>query len=325
MRYIGIFSLVLAFSVAFANSNAQIAYADEDAQVGIVTNQVSEDQQDEVTPIDLELIQDGGKGINTNAVTEDTQDGTIGINTNSVTEDTQDGNQLATPSPTPNENGGHRNRSGGGSRRMASDLIVAPETFASANIIVSPVEAVAGDCTYLTEYLKFGGKNNPAEVRKLQLYLRDTEKLDVDVTDMFDEKTLAGVNAFQARYVKDTMGPWGASIPSGQVYISTLKKINELNCKNPIAFTANDLAIFDAYKKAKVEGTSVLSETEAPGSFFNGSDAGTSLDTNTNTDTSTDDEIGTTDENANAGSASVGFGAKIGNFFNGIFNFVFGK
>jgi hypothetical protein len=110
-------------------------------------------------------------------------------------------------------------------------------------------------CPLITSYLQFGANNDGQQVSQLQAFLKESEGLDVDVTGTFDQKTDAGVKAFQAKYLADIMGPWGSSVPSGYVYITTSKKINELACNTPIALDASELAIIDAYKSQEAQNS----------------------------------------------------------------------
>lgn len=255
VRYIGLFSLILAFSVlATGNAKIEIASANEDIQVGINNNSVSENQQDSIPPVIIgtnpvsEATQDSGTGINVNPVTEDTQDGGIGINVNPVTEETQEGNgngtdggdlPAVTPTPVITSSGGGSFSSGGGS---GGSVLLAQNVPSGVTTIFT--------CPLITSFMKFGADNNSVEVAKLQAFLKNTQEIDVDVTGVYDEKTENAVRIFQTTYLADVMGPWGASQSSGMVYITTLKKVNEIACKKSIILTVSDLAIIDVYKQA---------------------------------------------------------------------------
>ena len=112
----------------------------------------------------------------------------------------------------------------------------------------APNAANLASCPFLFTYMKLGANNDSSEVAKLQSFLRTTEGLSVDVTGTFDQRTFDAVSAFQTKYLGDTMGPWGANIPSGYVYITTLKKINQIACASSITLSDADLAIINAYK-----------------------------------------------------------------------------
>src|SRR3989344_4625802 len=112
MRYIGLFSVILAISafVIAGAERAEIASASEDSQTGVNTNSVSEDQQDSISP--------------TNHVSEGTQDSRTGINTNPVTEDTQDANPGGSTTPSGGNNPGESSGGRGGSRNTTSGTAV---------------------------------------------------------------------------------------------------------------------------------------------------------------------------------------------------------
>jgi len=117
-------------------------------------------------------------------------------------------------------------------------------------LTISPI----ANCSYLTTYLKFGGNNNPGEVTKLQTFLKNIENIDVDINGQFDQKTLDAVKAFQAKYVNDTMVPWGVTTPSGEVFYTTQKKVNEIYCRTNLTLSAGQLATIEAYKDSISNG-----------------------------------------------------------------------
>ena len=94
------------------------------------------------------------------------------------------------------------------------------------------------ECVYLLEYLKYGRKNNPLEVIKLQSFLKSIEKFKkVNITSEFDIPTLFAVHNFQERYKKDVLEPWALPGSTGYVYITTKKKINEIYCDREFPLT----------------------------------------------------------------------------------------
>lgn len=84
---------------------------------------------------------------------------------------------------------------------------------------------------YLTDFIKYGGQNNTSEVKKLQKFLKDYEgHEDVTETGIYDDITYNAVLDFQEKYSKDILGYWNWIQPTGYVYKTTIKKINELYC-----------------------------------------------------------------------------------------------
>ncbi len=106
-------------------------------------------------------------------------------------------------------------------------------------------------CPMITTYMKFGANNNTIEVKKLQNFLKNVEKLDVDANGIFDRKTEKAVIAFQNKYSSTIMGPWSTNQGTGYVYITTQKQINKIACNLPLTLNANELAIINSSKTAK--------------------------------------------------------------------------
>jgi len=107
-----------------------------------------------------------------------------------------------------------------------------------------------GGCDYLFDYLKIGFENDPVEVRKLQIFLRDLEGFsNLAVTGFFDQTTFDAVSAFQLRYQDDILTPWGyQGTSTGFVYILTKKKVNEIYCKFAFPVTIAQQSEIDAYR-----------------------------------------------------------------------------
>lgn len=112
------------------------------------------------------------------------------------------------------------------------------------------IRVATSSCPVVVGFMKAGAPNDPAEVAKLQAYLRSSQGSDVDVTGIFDQKTEAAVSAFQRKYMSEVMGPWGATRPSGVVYLTTAKKLNQLACGAPLTLDPTEFSIIDGYRKA---------------------------------------------------------------------------
>src|SRR3989344_3515928 len=134
---------------------------------------------------------------------------------------------------------------GGGSGTFppASPVVVAigndgGGSVSAGNSASGATVVTAQECNYLLEYIRFGFQNNPTEVRKLQAFLRDFEGFqNLQVTGFYDSITFEAVKAFQMRYSKDVLEPWGLLEPTGYVYITTKKKINEIYCSKQFPLT----------------------------------------------------------------------------------------
>lgn len=123
-------------------------------------------------------------------------------------------------------------------RTVSSPKIVLAAATQKINKETATPQATKKECVYLLEYLKYGRKNNPLEVIKLQSFLKNIEGFkNVDVTRRFDITTLRAVHKFQERYKKDVLEPWALPGSTGYVYITTKKKINEIYCDKDFPLT----------------------------------------------------------------------------------------
>jgi hypothetical protein len=88
----------------------------------------------------------------------------------------------------------------------------------------------------LKDYMRQGKKNDPEEVKKLQQFLNDHMKAGLEVTGSFGPLTTTAVENFQVKYWDEVLSPWKAyghsndHQPTGYVYKTTLRKINNLFC-----------------------------------------------------------------------------------------------
>lgn len=128
-------------------------------------------------------------------------------------------------------------------------------TVAGIELVLNPGTGIGGgnettgnSCYYLFDYLKQGWNNNPVEVKKLQVFLRDLEGFSVQVTGVYDDQTVSALNAFQNRYKDDILTPWGHTAPTSFTYITTKKKVNEIYCKMAFPVTAQQQTEIDAYR-----------------------------------------------------------------------------
>jgi hypothetical protein len=135
----------------------------------------------------------------------------------------------STPPSTPTNDGSSTGPSSSGSRPRNSNTSI-----------------TSYGCPMITSFMKYGANNDSAQVTKLQSFLKNIEKLDVDVTGYFDKKTENAVIAFQNKYNPTIMGPWGATKGTGFVYITTVKQINKITCSLPLTLNASELSIINA-------------------------------------------------------------------------------
>ncbi len=132
---------------------------------------------------------------------------------------------------------------------------------------VSPPPEPPAQCNYLLEYLKIGQNNNPVEVRKLQVFLRDYEGFgNLAVSGFFDQATFDAVSVFQKKYGSDVLTPWGHEDSTGYVYITTKKKVNEIYCQKAFPLTDSQTQEINAFRNMlenlKAQGGGQIPESE---------------------------------------------------------------
>jgi len=109
-------------------------------------------------------------------------------------------------------------------------------TTTSSTTTTSTPSAAAADIlatcmSHFSSYIKPGVTNNADEVRKLQIFLRDDEKIaPLEVSGIYDQSTINAVISFQEKYASDILGPWVEQKGTGYVYITTKQKLNQLYC-----------------------------------------------------------------------------------------------
>jgi hypothetical protein len=98
--------------------------------------------------------------------------------------------------------------------------------------------------------MRLGQNNNPAEVTKLQAFLRNNEGFtNLSVTGFFDVATDQAVRTFQDRYKKDVLDFWNLPSNTGYVYFTTQKKVNELYCKREFPLNATQMDEIIAFRE----------------------------------------------------------------------------
>ena len=107
------------------------------------------------------------------------------------------------------------------------------------DVIVVPINTSSDTSScplYITDYLKFGAKNNPEQVKKLQQYLNDKIGSKLPITGYFGPLTLKAVKNLHALYADQILKPWvdqgvvAKLGPTGYVYITTKWFINSQLC-----------------------------------------------------------------------------------------------
>ncbi|MES2930471.1 MAG: peptidoglycan-binding domain-containing protein [Patescibacteria group bacterium] len=165
-----------------------------------------------------------------------------------------DTSETQSSSGTGNTTGGSGGSSGGGSgpRRPIPPLPAYPLVPVSlspalplAEVPARPPIAPARSCALpLAAYIRLGRTNVPAEVRKLQDFLRTNQgETGIRTTGVYTWKEHDAVVRFQEKYARDILVPWGLSKGTGYVYITTTRKINELLCRKDAVVFTKDLSV----------------------------------------------------------------------------------
>jgi uncharacterized protein YegL len=106
---------------------------------------------------------------------------------------------------------------------------------------------VPGTCNYLLEFIQLGADNNPVEVMKLERFLNEFEGENLVVNGVYEQVDFDAVERFQNKYFADILGPWGHDAPTGYVYITTKKKINEIYCQKAFPLSAGEQTEIQAF------------------------------------------------------------------------------
>lgn len=149
---------------------------------------------------------------------------------------------------------------GGGSIEASSSVVA---SAATAPAVQTSLIATTS-CNFITDNIKAGINNSVDQVTNLQTFLKNTEMLDVNVTGFFDKKTFQAVKIFQAKYTADILDPWNVKVPTGNVYHTTRKKINEIHCKSPVSLTAAQITEISSYKNSAKKAVQIAQAPATP-------------------------------------------------------------
>ena len=194
-------------------------------------------------------------GGDTNGSDQNTGNGDNGLTVGGGDTNGSDVNPNPSPSTPPGNGGGNPggSPSGSGSSNLGgsrSGIIVTTVATSTGVTTIFP-----NSCPLITvKMLRLGGNNSSAEVAKLQAFLKNSQGFNVNVTGNFDAMTEAAVKAFQTKYTSEILLPWGGTKNSGIAYITTIKKINQLVCNQPLSLSASELAVINAFKANRAAG-----------------------------------------------------------------------
>lgn len=116
---------------------------------------------------------------------------------------------------------------------MGQVLGTSTEAFGTTTVVLAPTPNCA---VSIVSFLRFGGKNNSEEVKKLQIFLNTHEGEHLPVTGVFGGLTRAAVIRFQKKYADQILKPWldlghsDVRNGTGYVYKTTSRWINQITC-----------------------------------------------------------------------------------------------
>ncbi len=125
--------------------------------------------------------------------------------------------------------GGHRHSIGGGSSAGRGEVLGA----STEDLSCEP---------YLKSYIKLGAKNDPEEVKKLQIFLNEYMGSNLPVSGLYGPMTYDWVKKFQDKSNEGVLVPWTkagspTNGPTGYVYKTTKRWINLIKCPELITTT----------------------------------------------------------------------------------------
>lgn len=119
---------------------------------------------------------------------------------------------------------------------------------------------------YITSYLREDKENDLEQVIRLQTFLNTFTEHNVSTTGIFDDETNLAVQSFQANHHDTVLDPWGIESPTGYVYYTTQKRINEIYCDNTVVFPLDiyQTTEINNYKLTGIQTVSVRETISAP-------------------------------------------------------------
>lgn len=98
--------------------------------------------------------------------------------------------------------------------------------------VMKPEEVVIECVKPLSKAISLGWESNDTvEVKRLEEFLNNNEGESLEVDGRYSQEDYEAVKRFQLKYRADILDPWNIDNPTGYVYTTTIKKVNELACK----------------------------------------------------------------------------------------------
>ncbi len=100
---------------------------------------------------------------------------------------------------------------------------------------------------YMEKFIRLGSaKNDSEQVKKLQEFLNKHMGASLPVTGFYGPMTFGKLKDFQSKYSDEVLKPWNLDTPTGLVYLSTLRQINNIECPD-IAGSLPELVPWSLY------------------------------------------------------------------------------
>ena len=106
---------------------------------------------------------------------------------------------------------------------------------------------------YMKEYITYGEKNNPEEVKKLQNFLNMSESENLEVDGLYKKVDVEAVKRFQTKYADQILSILSEPKATGKVGRTTVVKINLMLCS-----TKTTCPYFNEYLKSKESSFEVV-------------------------------------------------------------------
>lgn len=132
------------------------------------------------------------------------------------------------------------------------------------------VGAAKAQCSpLLTQDIKRGGKNDPAEVRRLQGFLNAYEGAGLAVSGVYGMRDAQAVEHFQWKYRDTVLTPWGETEPTAYVHMTTRSAVNSIVCAHTLAsVTPADYKTTNANPMFQTPVTSRFDMSDATGEII---------------------------------------------------------
>lgn len=178
---------------------------------------------------------------------------------------------------------------------------------------------------YLQDTIRPGAANDPEQVTKIQKFLNDVVGHNLVVNGVYDSATIAAVIDFQAKYSEEILAPWGLVSPTGIVYYTTRKLVNEMYCEYTESFplSATEKAEIEWYRNLAYSGREETnySATQSDPDNSSGNDGSSEPKQESGESEQSEDSFGflnSDNQEAGVGGSGVSFWQGIGNFFSNI-------